>query len=95
MNNGNWFVYMLRCADDTLYTGVTTDPVRRLQEHNHGHGSARYTRARRPVSLVYTETAIDRAAACRREAQIKRYRRADKLALIPEGGAPDAAWTGR
>ncbi|MBI5450259.1 MAG: GIY-YIG nuclease family protein [Gammaproteobacteria bacterium] len=82
-NHGcDWFVYILRCADDTLYTGVTTDPPRRLREHNQGHDSARYTRARRPVTLVYTEAATDRAAACRREAQIKRYRRTDKLALI-------------
>ena len=67
-----WFVYILRCADDSLYTGVTTDPQRRLREHN-GElvGGARYTRARRPVVLVYTEVCADRSAAGQREAAIK------------------------
>jgi len=77
----SWFVYLLRCADDTLYAGVTTDPDRRLAEHNAGVG-ARYTRARLPVERVYLEPAPDRAAACRREASIKKMPRAAKLALI-------------
>jgi len=77
-----WFVYILRCADDTLYTGVTTDIERRLAEHNAGDGQgARYTRSRRPVHLAYLEPASDRAAACRREAAIKRLRRCEKLQL--------------
>ncbi|MDP1862791.1 MAG: GIY-YIG nuclease family protein [Thiobacillus sp.] len=77
-----WFVYMLRCADDTLYTGITTDIPRRLAEHN-GEGGlgARYTRSRRPVTLVYAESADDRAVASRREAAIKRLDRMRKLAL--------------
>jgi putative endonuclease len=66
-----WFVYILRCADRTLYTGVTTEPERRLAEHNDGRG-ARYTRARGPVSLVYLEQVDDRGAALRREHEIKR-----------------------
>lgn len=78
-----WFVYILRCADRSLYTGITTDVVRRLQEHNgNGRLAARYTRSRRPVQLVYQETAPSRAAAARREAQIKRLQRTAKEALI-------------
>jgi putative endonuclease len=77
-----WCVYMLRCADGTLYTGITTDVLRRVAEHNGERGpGARYTRSRRPVQLVYVEAAPDRAAASRREAQIKRLDRARKLAL--------------
>ena len=76
-----WFVYMLRCADGTLYTGVTTDPARRLRRHNSGDG-AKYTRSRRPVKLVYLEEAADHGAALRREAAIKRMPREQKLMLL-------------
>jgi len=65
-----WFVYMLRCSDRSLYTGITTDLTKRLKHHNEGMG-ARYTRSRLPVELVYQEDAVDRSAAQRREAQIK------------------------
>jgi putative endonuclease len=75
-----WYVYMLRCGDGSLYTG------RRLREHQNGTG-AKYTRARPPVSLAYTEEASDRSAAQRREAAIKKLPRKRKLALI-EGGTP-------
>ena len=77
-----WCVYMLRCADGTLYTGITTDVTRRIAEHN-GEGGlgARYTRGRRPVQLVYVEAAANRASASRREAEIKQLDRARKLAL--------------
>ncbi|MFO7541361.1 MAG: GIY-YIG nuclease family protein [Thiobacillus sp.] len=77
-----WFVYILQCADGTLYTGITTDMTRRLAEHN-GEGmlGARYTRRRRPVVLAYLEPAGSRAEAARREAAIKRLDRARKLAL--------------
>ncbi len=85
-----WFVYILRCADDTLYTGVTTDPERRLREHNAGGKlGARYTRARRPVELAYQELAADKAEAYRREAAIKKLKREAKLATFlpsPSGG---------
>lgn len=82
-----WFVYMLRCADGTLYTGITTDVERRLAEHNgEGGPGARYTRGRRPVTLAYVEGAGSRAAAARREAAIKRLDRVRKLALC----APDS-----
>ncbi len=77
-----WFVYILRCADGTLYTGITTDPVRRVHEHNAGTAlGARYTRSRRPVELVYVEEAPDRASAARREVRIKRLGRQGKLSL--------------
>ena len=77
-----WFVYILRCADDSLYTGVTTDPQRRLREHNAGGKlGARYTRTRRPVALAHQEMAPGRAEAYRREAAIKKLTRHAKLAL--------------
>lgn len=76
-----WYVYLLRCADDTLYAGCTTDPQRRLEQHNAGRG-AKYTRARRPVTLVYVEQAEDHSQALRREAALKRLSRKEKLALI-------------
>jgi putative endonuclease len=76
-----WYVYILCCADRTLYTGVTTDLERRVAEHNRGTG-ARYTATRLPVDLCYSEPAADRSAAQRREAEIKRLPRAHKLTLI-------------
>jgi putative endonuclease len=76
----SWYVYMVRCADDSLYTGVTNDLASRIDQHNLGKG-ARYTRTRRPVELVYQEPAADRGAALRRELAIKRLCRADKIAL--------------
>jgi predicted GIY-YIG superfamily endonuclease len=76
-----WFVYVLRCTDGSLYTGVSTDPLRRFEEHRQGKG-ARYTRVRPPEALVYAERAADRGAALSREAAIKKLRRPDKLMLI-------------
>jgi len=78
-------VYVLECADGTLYTGWTTDLERRLQAHNSGRG-ARYTRGRRPVSLVYHEEQPDRSAAQKREAAIRRLSRIDKFKLIEGKG---------
>ena len=75
------FVYMVECADKTLYTGWTTDVERRLKAHNAGRG-AKYTRERSPVRLVYIEEVADRRAAMKRELEIKRMRRAKKLQLI-------------
>jgi len=78
-----WFVYILRCADDTLYTGISVDVGRRVDEHNAGNPpGARYTSGRRPVVLVYVETAENRSVAQRREREIKALDRDDKLALI-------------
>ena len=73
-------VYLLRCRDGSLYTGVTNNLARRLAAHERGTGSA-YTRSRRPIALVYQEELPDRGAALRREAAIRRLSRADKLAL--------------
>lgn len=80
--SSRWFVYILRCADASLYTGVTTDIKRRLDEHNgKRHGGARYTRGRRPVTLVYLESAATRSDAGQREVVIKRLAKARKEAL--------------
>jgi uncharacterized protein (TIGR02453 family) len=76
-----WYVYLARCADGTLYTGVTTDLKARERAHNRGRGAA-YTRPRLPVSIVHAETASDRGAALRRELAIKRLSRKDKEALV-------------
>nr|WP_325299307.1 pyridoxamine 5'-phosphate oxidase family protein [uncultured Dysosmobacter sp.] len=78
-----WFVYMLRCSDGSLYTGCTDDPARRLAVHQRGKG-AKYTRSRLPVALVYREELPDKSAALRREIEIKRLSRRQKLALIAE-----------
>ena len=77
----NYFVYILRCADGTLYTGSTNDVQARLLKHNEGKG-ARYTAARGPVQVVYSEEHISRSDAQLREAQIKHWTRAKKEALI-------------
>ena len=78
---GSWYVYVLRCADNTLYTGITTDVTRRVEEHNRGVG-AKYTRCRTPVALLLVEEAGDRSSAARREHVIKRLTRRGKLELI-------------
>lgn len=75
-----WYVYILRCKDDTLYTGMTDDLDRRLAAHRAGKG-AKYTRGRGPLELVYHEVCADRSAALRREYAIKRLTRQEKLAL--------------
>jgi putative endonuclease len=75
------FVYLIRCADGTLYCGWSTDPERRLRQHQSGTAS-RYTRRRRPVELVWTAQCADRSEAMREEVRIKRLSRAEKLVLI-------------
>lgn len=85
------FVYMLRCADGTLYTGWSVDPSARVEAHNAGRG-ARYTRSRRPVVLVYAEKVRSRSAALKREHEIKRLARGQKCALVA-GGAGRAGRT--
>lgn len=78
-----WYIYVLRCADDSLYTGVTTDVSRRVTEHNLcNRKGAKYTRARRPVSLAYSETFSDRSEASKREYEIKQLSKKSKEALI-------------
>ena len=75
------YVYLLRCADDSLYCGWTTDVRRRLAEHRSG-GASRYTRSRRPLELAAVVSVADRSAALREEARIKRLPRAAKLELV-------------
>ena len=75
-----WYVYLLRCGDGTLYAGATTDLEARLAAHRAGKG-ARYTRGRGPLALVHREELPDRSAALRREHEVKRLRRAEKLLL--------------
>lgn len=79
--DASWFVYILRCADGSLYTGVAKDIDQRLKAHNAGEG-ARYTRGRAPVELVYRERCADQSLAVRREWDIKQMSRPRKLALI-------------
>ncbi len=82
-----WFVYLLRCADGSVYAGITTDVARRVAEHNTDDMlGARYTRGRRPVELAYVEGAVSRSDATRRELALKKMRRPEKLALINSGG---------
>ena len=78
-----YYVYIVCCADDTLYTGIARDLERRIEEHNSSEKGAKYTRARRPVTLVYSEEYPDRSAASKREYEIKKkMSRAEKLRLI-------------
>ena len=77
-----YFIYILRCNDNTLYTGITTDLTRRVDEHNHSPKGAKYTRVRRPVTLVYSESVSDRSSASKREYSIKKMSRVAKLELI-------------
>jgi predicted GIY-YIG superfamily endonuclease len=79
-----YFVYIVRCADGSLYTGYARDPVDRAAKHNGGRG-ARYTAGRRPVELVHTEACTSAGEALRREREIKRWPREKKEALIREG----------
>ena len=74
-----WYLYVLECADQTLYTGITTDPERRLDEHNSSPKGARYTRARRPVSMLVHWEFESRAAASKAEYKFKRLARPEKL----------------
>ena len=76
-----WKLYILRCADGTLYTGITTDVERRFAEHSSGKG-AKYTRGRGPLELVYFEECSDKSAALKRELEIKALTRDEKLKLI-------------
>ena len=81
-----WHVYIIKCADGNLYTGVTTDIPRRVNRHNAKKGGA-YTRIRTPVTLVYSEKQPTRSAALKRESQIKRWSKQKKLALISQDKA--------
>ena len=77
-----WYVYILRCSDNSLYTGVTNDLVRRLNQHNNTKLGAKYTRARRPVELVYNEQVDNRSMAGKRECEIKALTKMAKEQLL-------------
>lgn len=79
----SYYTYILKCSDDTLYTGYTDDVNKRLATHNSGKG-AKYTKARLPVTLVYFEEYETKSEAMKREAAIKKLTRQEKLALLPE-----------
>ena len=76
-----WYLYILRCGDGTLYTGITTDVEKRLAAHRSGKG-AKYTRGRQPLELVYRETCKSHSQALKRELEVKRLTRQDKESLI-------------
>lgn len=82
-----YFVYIIECVDGTLYTGIATELKRRIKEHNSSDKGAKYTRARRPVKLVYSKKYPDRSSASKREYEIKKkMSRAKKLELIAKSG---------
>lgn len=76
-----YYLYILECSDGTLYTGITTDVNRRLEEHKSGKG-AHYTSSRGAVKIVYTEEHLNRSTASKREAEIKKLKRKDKISII-------------
>jgi len=80
-NHNKWHLYIIRCSDNSLYTGITTDVPRRVKEHNQKTGGS-YTRTRTPVELVYKETHPTKSSGLKREAQIKKWPRTKKLGLI-------------
>jgi len=80
-----YYVYIVQCADSTLYTGISTELERRIKEHNGSTKGAKYTRVRRPVELVYSESHPDRSAASKREYEIKKkMSRVEKLEMIKD-----------
>ena len=78
----DYFVYIVKCSDETLYTGIATDLTRRVDEHNYSDKGAKYTKTRRPVELLYSEKLQDRSSASKREYEIKKLTREKKLELI-------------
>ena len=81
-----WFMYVVKCADDTLYTGITTDVTRRLHEHNNTAKGAKYTKKRRPVALLHSVGHANRASASQAESKFKKLSRKQKLSIINESG---------
>ncbi len=78
----SYFIYILECSDKSLYTGITKDMNKRLDEHNNSFKGAKYTKARRPVKLLYKESSDNRSTASKREYEIKKFTRLKKLELI-------------
>lgn len=87
-SQNTWYVYLVRCKDATLYCGIAKNPARRLIEHNSADRGAKYTRGRQPVQLVYLEEFSSRVQASRREHQIKKLTRTQKMALIQTATFP-------
>ncbi len=85
--NNSWYIYIVRCNDGTLYTGITKNLDKRIDEHNSGNDGAKYTRFRRPVRLVYTEQVESRSDAAKREYQLKRMPliKKNELIIAPAG----------
>jgi len=81
----SWYIYIVRCGDNSLYTGITKDLEKRIMEHNSGPKGAKYTRSRRPVALVYSEEAPSRSAATSREHHIKKFKKSRKSQLVLQG----------
>ena len=79
-----YYLYILKCSDNTLYTGITTDLERRLHEHNNTTKGAKYTKLRRPVEMVYSEEHLNRSLASKREYAVKKLPRQKKLQLISD-----------
>jgi len=86
--NSTWYIYFLRCNDNSLYAGITTDLTRRLHQHNNTKLGAKYTRARRPVELVYSEQAADKSAAAKREYHLKTLSKHQKEHLVSKFNCP-------
>lgn len=82
-----WFVYTLKCNDGSFYTGITTDPVRRVAEHNTSAKGAKYVRGRRPAELIYLQEFENRAQAAKEEWRIKQLTKREKEALIDNGNS--------
>ncbi|HAY40681.1 MAG TPA: hypothetical protein DCX64_00250 [Gammaproteobacteria bacterium] len=83
VDSSKWVVYLLRCANDHLYCGITNDLSKRIKQHNGElKGGAKYTKANKPCRLVFQENAISRSAALKRESEIKKLKRIDKIKLI-------------
>jgi putative endonuclease len=86
MSDVDWFVYIIEASDQSLYTGITTDPERRFKEHSSGPLGAKYFKGRQPVQILYRESCQNRSVASVREAEIKKLSRAQKLQLIGAHG---------
>jgi len=84
--SGNWYVYLVRCSDGTLYTGITKDLEKRIAAHTSGKDGAKYTRSRRPVKLVYSTRVESKSAAAKLEYQLKRLPISQKQRLVNSSG---------
>jgi len=91
----SYYVYILKCSDKTLYTGITVDLLRRLKEHNSSKLGAKYTRTRRPVKLVYSKSFKNRSLATKAEMMIKKMTRAEKLLLVKVNSSKNKRTPGR